>query len=368
MPGVRPLQKDDIPQVANLVWKVLHERKESAPTSLQEHLDELFLQNPWMQDDIFSRVYEDAQGKVVGFFGVLPRKMCLRGNPVRLAFGSNFVFDPESRVSMGAIQLVRGFMKGPQDISITDSANENSRQILRSLGFNVVPTYSMLWARPLRPSLYALDGAARLKKKGAIVKVAALAKPFCGVADMVATNVGASPFHQAALDTTSDELSTETLLQCLSTIPGKQFLLPDYDAAAMNWVLSFIERRKAYGTLRKSSVRNAEGKIIGWYVYGATPGAIGEVLQLGAESASSGKVLDHLFHDAFEQGLIGLHGRLEPQFMSEMTQRACFFLRKGSWTLVHSSKPELLEPLYCGNAFFSRLEGEGCLRYGRSRA
>jgi hypothetical protein len=269
---------------------------------------------------------------------------------------------------MAAMQLVKTFMKGTQDVSITDSANENSRQLLRSLGFSVVPVYSLLWARPLRPSLYAFHGLARLKKSKLMTKAGSLAKPVCSLTDALAARVAVSPFRQARPDsTTGEELSVEILLQCLNTIPSRQLLLPEYDLGSLDWVLKFVSERKALGDVRRVLVRDKGQKPIGWFIYYLVPGGVGEVLQLGAESPSVSKVLDHLFYDAWEHGLIGLHGRLEPQFMQELTLKSCFFLRNGSWTLVHSNKPELLGLIQSGTAFFSRLDGEWCFRVEPSR-
>jgi hypothetical protein len=293
--------------------------------------------------------------------------MTIQGKQVRLAFGSNFVLDPECRASMAAMQLVKTFMKGTQDISITDSANENSRQLLRSLGFSVIPAYSLIWGRPLRPSLYAFHGVARLKKSKFVTAVGSIAKPVCGIADNLVTRVAGSPFRQSRPATSGEELSVEMLLQCLSTMPSKQWLLPEYDLSSLDWVLKFVAERKAFGDVRRILVRNKDRKAIGWFIYYKAPGAVGEVLQIGAESPSIGKVLDHLFYDAWTNGLIGLHGRLEPQFMQELTQKSCFFLRNGSWTLAHSGKPELLGLIQSGMAYFSRLDGEWCFRVEASR-
>jgi hypothetical protein len=365
MAGIRPFTETDVPVVADLIWKVLHERPGSSPSSLQEYLQRLFLRNPWVEPDIVSLVSEGTDGKIVGFFGVVPRRMIVRGKSVRMAFGSNFVVDPESRASMAGMQLVRTFMKGPQDVSITDSANEGARQLLRSLGFSIVPIYSLVWARPLRPTLYGLHGVARLKKSKAITSAAAVAKPLCQVFDSLAAKLAISPFHQSGQKTASEELTTPNLVQCLAGLPGKNWMLPEYTADTLNWVLKFLEDRNAFGELRKILLRDSSGKAIGWYIYGLRPGGIGDVLQLGAEGTSIGKVLDHLFHDAWQQKLIGLHGRLEPQFMEELTRRSCFFLRNGSWTLAHSNnQPELPAMLQSGNAFFSRLDGEWSLRFG----
>lgn len=366
MVGVRPFSEADAPPVADLVWKVLHERQGPAPPSLRRYFSELFLHNPWRDDGIVSHVYEDAQGRIAGFFGAVPRRMSFQGKTIRLAFGSNFVMEPGSRASMAAIQLIRAFLKGTQDISITDLANENSKRLLRSLGFTVVPIYSLLWARPLRPSLYALDGVTRLKKSGLAVNIGTILKPFGRVVDALATNVSLSPLHQARPETTAEELSSETLLELLATIPAKHWMRPEYDKHSVDWVFDFVGRRRAFGDLRRMVVRDHERKPIGWYIYYASPGGIGETLQIGAETASVGKVLDHLFYEAWQNGLNGLHGRLEPQFMQELTMKSCFFLRNGSWTLAHSSRLDLLNVLQSGTAFFSRLDGEWALRPGPS--
>ena len=364
MAGVRPFQESDIVPVADLVWRVLHAQQGGSPASLKDYFSELFLRNPWRQDGIISYVYEDSQGTLVGFFGAVPRRMTIKGRTISLAFGSNFVMDPSSRASMAAIQLVRTFMKGTQDVSITDSATEDSKRVLRSLGFNVVPVYSLKWARPLRPSRYALQGLTRQSKRKGLAAASAILKPVCAVADMLATKIPASPLRQRSPETTTEHLDTDTLLELLSKIPAKNLLLPEYDRTSLDWLLKFVGERKAFGDLRKAVVRDKDRKPIGWYLYYVSPGAVGEVVQIGCDSSSVEKVLDNLFFDAWRQGLTGLLGRFEPQFMQELTAKSCFFLRQGSWTLIHSKQAELLELFQSGSAFFSRLDGEWPLRPG----
>ena len=175
-------KQTDVPRVAELYGSSCMSGRAPHRTLGSIIWFELFLRNPWVDEAISSLVYEDSNGKLVGFFGFVPRHMSFQGKDLRSALGSNFVMDPESRASMGAMQLVRAFMKGPQDVSITDSANESARQLLRSLGFTVVPVYSVIWARPLRPSQYFLHGVSRLKKNKTIATIGAVASPFCRTA------------------------------------------------------------------------------------------------------------------------------------------------------------------------------------------
>ena len=366
MAGVRPLAEGDIPQVADLLWRILHERKGSASPGLKIYVRDLFLGNPWLEKEIVSRVYEDSSGKIVGFFGVVPRRMTFQGQTIRLAYGSNFVVDPGSRASMAAVQLIKTFMKGAQDISITDSANESTRRILRSLGFAVVPIYSLQWSRPLRPSTYVLQTVARMQKNLLAAYIGTFLRPFCAALDGLLTRMPLSPVRQTKPLTTGEDLTIDVLLNCLATIPGKHLLLPEYDKDTLEWTVGFLARRKTFGDLRSVLVRDKDGKTIGWFIYYVDRGKVGEVVQIGAAGPSISNVLNHLFYDAWKHRLIGLHGRLEPQFMEELTRESCFFFRNGSWTLAHSSRPELLRLIQSGTAFFSRLDGEWSLRPGRS--
>jgi hypothetical protein len=361
MGGIRSFVKADLSQVTDLVWRVLHQKKGTAPSSLRAYFNEVFLENPWRDDGIVSRVCEDSQGKIVAFFGAVPRLMSINGKMIRIAFGSNFVVDPLTRVTMAAMQLVRLFMKGTQDVSMTDSANEMSQQLLRSLGFTVVPVFSLLWARPLRPLRYFIHGATRLKKSSSINMMGTTLKPLCALGDTLVSKISLNPWRLSKPDAIGDVLDIDTHLHLLRSLP-KNRLLPEYDRESLKWLMDFVIAKRAIGDIRKIVVRNREKKILGWYVYCKNPGKVGEVLQIGGDSSSINKVLDHLFYDAWDCGLIGLHGRLEPQFMEELTLKSCFFLRNGSWTLMHCKKPELSALIQSGTAFFSRLDGEWCLR------
>jgi hypothetical protein len=368
MGGIRLFVEGDVPQVADVIWRVLRRGEGPAPSTLKSYVQEVFFHNPWLDEGIHSRVYEDSQGKIVGFFGAVPRRMSFRGKPIRMAFGSSFVMDPASRVSLAGVHLVRAFMTGKQDVSITDSANEMSTKLLRSLGFSVVPVYSLIWARPLRPSRYALYALSRLNKSRLGSSIASVTKPFGSMVDALASRVPLSPFRQSRPCTGGKELDIETHLDCLARFPSKTWLVPDYNRDSLSWLLSFIIRMNAFGDLRRVAVYHEGQKVIGWFIYSVARGGVGEVLQIGADSPHRGAVLDHLFYDAWKLGLVGLHGRLEPQFMEELTKRFCFFSRWGSWTLVHSKQPELPGLIQSGNAFFSRLEGEWCLRFPSAEA
>jgi hypothetical protein len=131
--AARPLIESDLPQVADLYWNFMRDRKGPAPPAVRSVFQTLYFTNPWRDSSISSLVYEDRSGKIVGFLGVIARKMSLCGQPIRVAFGGNFVVSPEARKSLAGMRLLGTYMAGEQDLSATDSANDISRTLLEKL-------------------------------------------------------------------------------------------------------------------------------------------------------------------------------------------------------------------------------------------
>jgi hypothetical protein len=97
------------------------------------------------------------------------------------------------------------------------------------------------------------------------------------------------------------------------------------------------------GELRKIALRDADGELVGWYIYELGADGVGEVLQVVGRKKSFGEALNHLFYDAWRNGAIALSGRLDPRFAQEFSDRYCFFNCDGPWTLTHSTKLDAIK-------------------------
>jgi hypothetical protein len=362
--GVRPFVEDDIPQVAALYWTFMRGRKGPAPPALQSSFQELYFTNPWIDSAPSSLVYEGEGRRIVGFLGVIQRKMSLCGQTIRVAFGGNFVVHPQARSNLAGLRLLGAYMAGNQELSQTDSANNVSRNLLERLGFRTILPLSIHWARPLRPAHYAVYAMSRLTGPVLSATLKFAAKPFCSVVDSMAARLSLSPFRQTEPILHAAELDVETLLHCLAEFRSGYSLWPEYDDHSLKWLLTFMDRNQARGDLRKVVLRDESQKILGWYIYYLKPGAVGEVVQIGGERQFIKDILDHLFYDAWNHGVIALHGVVQSRLMGDFSDKNCFFTCRGGWTLAHSRKPELLELLNRGDAFLSRLDGEWCLGFG----
>ena len=361
---VRPLAEDDIPQIADLYWTILRERKGATPPAVQSFLRELYFTNPWIDSSLPSLVYEE-KGEIAGFLGVVPRKMSLRGEPVRIAYGGNFVVHPEFRNTLAGLHLLRSYMAAGQDLSQTDSANDTSRALLERLGFTTILPFSIHWLRPLRPARCLTCAMAHWSRNALSVALEFVSRPFCNAADGLAARLSSSPFRQTESPLRATELDAKTLLACLAEFRGGYSLWPDYDVRSLSWLLSFMERMKGHGDgLRRLVLRDASSKIVGWYIYYQTRGGFADVAQIGGARQHIKSILDHLFHDAWSQGAIVLHGVVDRRLMADFSEKNCFFTCRGGWTVAHSYKPEFLELLNSGDALLTRLDGEWCLAFG----
>lgn len=339
-------------------------RNGSPPPAVQSFFQKLYFASPWVDSSIPSLVYEGKSGRIVGFLGVVVRKMSVCGQPIRVAFGGNFVVDPEARSNLAGMRLLAAYMAGDQDLSQTDSANNVSRNLLERLGFRTIVPLSIHWARPLRPGHYVVYAMSRLTGPVLSAGLRFAAKPFCSIVDGVAARFPSSPFRRSEPTLHGAELDVETLLRCLAEFRTGYSLWPEYDVHSLTWLLTFMDRLQTRGDLRKVVLHDDSQKIVGWYIYYVKPGAVGEVVQIGGERQSTKDILDHLFHDAGNHGVIGLHGTVQNRLMGDFSDKNCFFACRGGWTVAHSRKPELLELLNRGDAFLSRLDGEWCLAFG----
>jgi hypothetical protein len=355
--SVRPLAEADIPQVADLYWNYMRRRNGSTPPALLAFLRELYFTNPFTDSAIPSLVYEGKNGRIVGFLGAIVRKMSVCGQTIKVVFGGNLVVHPEFRSGLAAGRLLGTIMATDHDLSMTDSANDISRKILERMGFRTVPALNIHWARPLRPSHYALY--IMFRSTGPVfASLKFAAKPFCTLADSMAARLSGSPFRQTKSRLHGAELDVETLLQCIVEFRNGYSVWPEYDVHSLQWLLSFMERRPTRGDLRKVVVRDDSQKILGWYIYYVKPGAVGEVVQIGGDPKLTKDILDHLFYDAWEHGIIALHGVVDSRRMADFSDQGCFFTCRGGWTLATSRKPELIKLLERGEGFLSRLDGE----------
>ena len=359
---IRSFKADDIPQVAELHAKVLRIADRVSPElmeSYRAYFTEVFLSHPWPDESSPSLVHEEASGRITGFLAAMPRRLWFNGQTVRATITSQFVVDPDFR-GMAGLRLLSAALAGPQDITIADESNADSRKIWEALGGSTSHLYSMRWLYPLRPCQFALFLAE--KKRVLPALACAASQPAARSLDALAGRLLNLAPRQPASRVAGEDLDTETLLACLSEAGRKGTIRTLHDGRSLHWALQRAEQMTKHGRLQRVLLRAADD-IAGWYLYYSKRGGMAEVIQIQATPGYAHDVIDHLSHQAWREGAIGLIGRMEPAMMQAFSDRHCLFHCGPQWMLLHSRRPELLHAFNQGTAGFSRLDGEWCLHF-----
>ena len=357
MATIRPFEAKDAADVAALFKAVFPRNCWSSTPELAAYLRQMLCDHPWRDDDIPSWVAcED--GAAVGFLAVMPRPMMHGKRPVRAAVGCQYLVHPRQRRSLIAVQLLKRFFEGPQDLSLADGANHLSARMWEPLGGTVSPVHSMAWIRTLRPAQSVLR-LAQLKSSwpGA---VGAMGRPLAALVDACAMRTSHFRFKPQLVE---EELDSRSFHAALTEHTARFALRPLYDLPSLEWLLEQVAEKKRHGRLQARLLRDPNGKQAGWFLYYLEEGGVSRVIQLAARQDRVRPTLEHLFQHASDRGAVALEGRMDPRFAEELGRMQCFFRNCGELTLIHSRDPALLAPVLAGNAFLTRLEGEWWLRF-----
>jgi len=320
----------------------------------------MLFDNPWRDLELPSWVAEE-DGGISGCYAVLPRRMLLRGRPIRVAVGCQFMVDPDKRRSLTALQLAQACLSGPQDLTLADGASEQVRRGWIAIGGTAALSYSLHWTRPLRPARYVLSLVEGLAASPLPLTFAA--RPLAALADAVATRLRPNRFLREETELAEDALDPATMLAHLPDLLRGYALQPVYDTHSLTWLLEQASLKTRHGRLRARAVRDGERRLIGWYLYYVHAGGMSEVIQIAALDGSFDRVLRRLLADAWRHGAAAVRGRLDPRYVQELSDRHCWLRTDGTWTLVHSRHAEVMAAVRQGDAFLSRLEGEWWMRF-----
>jgi hypothetical protein len=362
---VRRFTRDDIALVAQLHERVFPPGSDSSSHSedYSAYFNSVFLENPAGNGTLHSLVYQEEDGRIVGFLGVVRRRVAIQDCRYDAAISSQFIVDRQATTALVAARLIKTYLEGPQDLSIADEATDVAQRIWEGVGGSTALLHSLYWTRALRPARLALSMA---KQRRSLAPLAVLAGPVASALDTLATRLPGGHFRQSEPDVEAEEFSPETVLAYAPSLYRDGTLWVEYDDRTFQWLLDRAATRRTGGRLLKIAVRR-KLNVVGWYVCYLDPMGHAEVVQLAATPSSIHDVLDHLFFHAWRHGAIAVHGRLDPRFMQVLSDKYCLFHRRGPWLLVRARRPELLTAFQTGRAAFSLIDGEWSLRFQRSR-
>ena len=95
-----------------------------------------------------SLVYEES-GQIVGFLGIVRRRIAIGDRRYEAAVTSQFIVDPSEAAGLVAVRLARTFWRNPV-LSVADEANDAAKRIWEALGGQRAAAQP-LWTRRFDP-------------------------------------------------------------------------------------------------------------------------------------------------------------------------------------------------------------------------
>jgi hypothetical protein len=353
MSGIRPCTREDLPQVAILYEQVMRSGAGAPPPGLVPFFERALFDHPWADPELPSLVYEH-DGAIAAFLGSHVRRMTFDGARIRVACSGQFVSSPAMQKRGAGALLLRKYLAGPQELTITDGPSDAVGHMWARLKGQRVWLNSLSFTRVFRP--WSASAVLQGMRDNAAWQAAN--RIIGGPADALLARAARGYLKAPEPDTRSEELTAPRLLELLPGMVRQQTLYPAYDEAFVDWLFAELARVSSRGALVKRVVSSASGGPLGWYVAYLPPGGIAQVMQVVAAADDVEAVVRHLLHHAQGAGVAAIQGRLEPHLFEAVLKLGCK-LRRTHPALIHSNThPAVVSAVFEGRALLTRMDGE----------
>jgi hypothetical protein len=353
MTRVRSLRQDDLSQVVALYRSYLAVPNFADEDELRIAFEQVFLGQPLSDPSIPSLVFEGSDGEILGFIGSLVHRMRFEQRSVRLACSSSLVVSPRARQFGAGGLLLRKYLAGPQDLTVTDTAGSATEQLWKRLGGSKYHLGSVTWLHLIHP-LRAAVGL-KLWHLGRHQRLP-LVRPLCRPLDAAYSRSENTDGTSDAEKHTEEQLSPQLLIDHVRLGPQRCRLWPDYDAEFLGMLFDQISRSRSNGQLVKNFVRDARGQPLGWYIASLLPSDIYRILGLAAAPGKEAILFRHVLDRAKDLNAAAVAGRLEPWLIEVLPQRVMMFRRVRF--LFHSRDEAICDAVRSSKALLTGLESD----------
>jgi hypothetical protein len=353
MTRIRSLTPDDLTQVVGLYRTHLAVPNVADPVELRAAFEQLFLGEPLSDPEVPSLVFEGKDGEILGFIGSLVHRMRFEQRPVRLACSSSLVVSPKARQIGAGGLLLRKYLAGPQDLTMTDTAGVATERMWKRLGGSMYNLGSVTWLHLIDPVRAAVG--LKLWHSGKPQRLR-MARPLCRPLDAAYSRFGGTDDLGGIENHTEEELTPQLLIDNLHLGPQEFALWPDWDAESLDRQFAQISRSRSNGRLVKRLVRDDQGQPLGWYVASLLPSDIYRVLGLAATPGNEEPVFHHVLREAKNLKAAAVAGRVEPWLLEVFSRRMMMFSRVRF--LIHSRHEGILDAVRSSKALLTGLESD----------
>lgn len=360
MTNIRPFEPADASAIAGLFQRVFRKSRAAPSAELVTYIRQLFLESPGCDPEISSLVHIDSHGDISGFIGVNALRMTYQDTPVRAAICGSLMVEGRQNDPMAGARLLKAFLAGPQDVSFSETASEVSMQMWTRLRGVILPQYSLVWIRVIRPSAFLLDVAATRTRS------ANLLRPFArGLDHYLRGRIEPDELRWSGIpDTISvpkglavTSIEKSAFAELVGPLTAQFTLRPEWEETYLAHVIDEACVKPEYGEPVLAMVTARGDKPIGAFLYHVRRGGIAHVAQILALPGQAANVVDCLVAHATARGAAGLIGRTQPALLEAVLGRRISFIHSAS-TVIHSRNAELVQAFRDSQGFFNGLAGE----------
>ncbi len=259
---LRPLEKDDLEQVAALFLRVVRPGSGESVADTAAYFQRTTLEHPWADPAIPPLVFIDNRAAITAFLGSYLARMRFDGEPIRAACPGNLVAAPEARGFPPGALLFREYLSGPQDLTFVDTLGTPSRLMWKGLGGEAGFLGAVSWIRVFRP--FSLAGE-RLLERRAPRGAETLGPRLAAGLDAVARKVSPALLRADPAPVEAQTLDPGVVVSELPRLARSARLRPDYDQPYLEWLFDELSRPRRRGTLVRRVIR-AGDRVAGWYL------------------------------------------------------------------------------------------------------
>ncbi len=355
---IRPLTENDLEELAilRMAEQPTAQDRRQTQAALQTVFPRLFFRAPTAHPRMPGLVSTDSSGRLTGMIAVATRELICGDQPLQASIGADLFVARTARSSMAGLALLKELLNGPQDVTIADVANNNTRQIWERLGGFVASSWNVNWIGILRPARLAAE--LLRERRGGRIPAAAM-RPAARLLDRLVSGRLSCRMIPVRGSLSEAPLTPELFSEHLTELTDDEQIRPVYSTAAAQWLwerLPYLTPDS--GPVSAVAVSNSHGRLLGWYIYTLRPEGVARVAQIVARSGDAPAVISHLFARAHDAGAAAVAGRMQPRFQQMFIDRGCFLAGRQTCTLIHSRHPHVADAYQSGRAWLSVLDGE----------
>ena len=327
---VRAMERSDLPAVADLFTRTFRKNNQKTDGQLAGYLDTVFFSSPLYTPDIGSFVHLNEKSVIDSAILAMPIEYIVHGRPVTARLLCAFMAEGKSGAA-GAARLARMLRAPRQDFCFSDNASPVSADHWVAAGGLVLPVQSLEWHRTFRPATAALHMARR--------KVKLLTKlPLHGLARTIDRFVRRSraSFAAASQDgVTSAPISPPQFMEQAQLMMARFAVHPVFSKLEFDWLIAAAKLNTSLGELQCRSITDAQGKVIGCYLYFGADGRNAVVMNVFCHERQEALVIARLFADLDNLGYASASGMAQPFLMhAVLRQRHLVHKHAGYFCLV----------------------------------